>query len=903
MSIEIFPHSLVRYAGMGYQVFDSFKLEESKGILQKDHRMKDARTRLKTLICDALFDLITIQSDDMIRQQLINLKRQVFNDKKIYPQKLEELGGIFPADLERDLQNYMQVMQNMETFHQTNTLNYQKLMIQHSRKLQSLAMDANLQNGLLLSSPVLLEQLSAYASKEPSSFRQKEFRIEFSLLRYLTRMCFKTSPFSTFTYTGIMQLSGKGAKVPLAAAKEVKNSLKLNNALFEYLKSILIHHPRINELLTVRINKTAVIRDQKIHFLVNFNNIESFQQLSASGLQLLVFQYLKTSTDSISVKELTANLSDAVEEASYNSIKAYLFKLVAAGLLELGMETSGIDPDWDHKLLKFFMQMETSEPAVLQIIYLFKQLQQYQLAYAAGDTAKRKVILGNAEKVVEDVFEKLQHEAGLPISGKDKDKVKTFPATGIFETTNFMPHHFSGRQLFYEDCYTPEKEVLEDGLLQDFTAKTDQLLNHLLPLDLLKKEREKMVSFFLTQYAAGAEVKVIDFYQAYYFHVKKPEKEKAAKEGPLVQDSGDWEKKVSAKLTTMTQHKPNMLNLRNEFFAGLSESESLGTPEHYSRGLFVQFYKGKLTREQENKEHVFGVINTVLPGMGKVSGRFLSLFAPDITSDFIRYNTQLHPGMLKVELNDASSFNANIHPSLLTRELALPGGNKSYPEKQQIPVDELAVGYDSKTGSLKLTYQDDQVFTYDLCLESFYNRSNLYQLMAHFNQETKLSLQPFINLVDACYLNIEEEQEHEIESLPRITYENTVILRRRTWRVKTAAVPVQQASETAYDYFIRINVWRSQHGIPVNIFLFLRKRSFVIKPAAQTKDKKDGLSDDYKPQFISFEQPLLVEMFKRLLARAGDYLIIEEMLPATDHTEKSGHYEPVKEYLLQWYKY
>ncbi|MGY0038396.1 hypothetical protein [Pedobacter sp. NJ-S-72] len=55
MSIEIFPHSLVRYAGMGYQVFDSFKLEESKGILQKDHRMKDAKARLKTLICDGLF--------------------------------------------------------------------------------------------------------------------------------------------------------------------------------------------------------------------------------------------------------------------------------------------------------------------------------------------------------------------------------------------------------------------------------------------------------------------------------------------------------------------------------------------------------------------------------------------------------------------------------------------------------------------------------------------------------------------------------------------------------------------------------------------------------------------------------------------------------------------------------
>lgn len=905
MSIEIFPHSLVRYAGMNYQVFDSFKLAESKGILQKDQQMKAAKTKLKALICEALFELITAQTDDTLRQRLINLKRQVFNDKKVNPQKLEELLRIFPADLALDFQDYLQVSQNMEIFHQTNTLNYQQQLIEHSRKLQELAMDATLQNGLLLSSPVLLEQLPGYVQKEPVSFRQKELRIEFSLLRYLTRICFKTSPFSTFTYTGIMHLAATRAAIPSPVAKTVKNNLRLNNALFEYLKSILIHHPGVNELLLVKLNKTAVIKADKIHFLVNFNNIESFQLLPASGLQLLVFNYLQDAQESINVKELANYMAYAVEEANYTSIKDYLFKLIAAGLLEPDMETSGIDPQWDHKLLKFFTRLESSEPAVFQIIYLFKQLQQYQLAYVNGDTAKRKLILDYAEKIVADVFQKLQTEAGLPLSKSNAVKNQSeIPAVkGIFETLNFIPHHFSGRQLFYEDCYTTDQEILEEHCLKDFTAKADQLLNHLLPLDLLKTEREKMISFFLEHYPAQAQVKVIDFYQAYYLHVKKPEKERVAKLGPAVQDPGDWEKKISKKLALLTRHKPNILNLGNDFFQESLSTVSPIAATQYSRGLFVQFYKGKLQEDAQNQDCVFGVINTVLPGMGKVSGRFLSLFAADITTDFIKYNTQLHPEMLKVELNDASSFNANIHPSLLTRELALPGGNKSYPEKQQLPVNELTVSFEKETGALKLSYQQEQVFTYDLCLESFYNRSNLYQLMAHFNQETKLSLQPFINLVDACYLDREESQHHEIESLPRITYENSVILRRRTWRVKTDSIPVQQPGETAYDYFVRINVWRSQHGIPVTLFLFLRKRSFVIQSAAQPKGKKEGLGDDYKPQFISFEQPLLVEMFKRLLARAGAYVILEEMLPVANAIDQSTYPDPVKEYLLQWYKY
>lgn len=902
MSIEIFPHSLVRYAGMNYQVFDSFKLAGSKEILQKDHQMKAAKTKLKALICDGLFDLITIQTADVLRQGLINLKRQVFNDKKVNLQKLEELLDLFPADLKLDFQNYMHISQHMETFHQTNSFHYQQLIIEQSRELQRLAMDVSLQNGLLLSSPVLLEQLSAYVQKEPASFRQKEWRIEFSLLRYLTRMCFKTSPFSTFTYTGIMQLASTRSAIAAPAVKTVKNSLRLNNALFEYLKSILIHHPGVNELLTVKLNKTAVVKAGKIQFLVNFNNIESFQLLPASGLQLLVFNYLNETKELVSVKELANYMACAVEEANDVSIKKYLFKLVAAGLLEAGMETSGIDPQWDHKLLKFFTKLESSEPAVFQIIYLFKQLQQYQQAYMQGDTAKRKLILDYAEKTVAGVFQKLQTEAGLPVNADRSISAgaKASAVNGAFETLNFMPHHFAGRQLFYEDCYTTDQEILEDRCFKDFTAKADQLLNHLLPLDLLKIEREKMSSFFLKHYAPQAQVQLIDFYQAYYFHVKKPEKEKSANSGTVVPEPGNWEKEMSEKLAILTQHKPDILNLENDFFP---ESLAVIPPAYYSRGLFVQFYKGKIEQGAENQDGVFGVINSVLPGMGKVSGRFLPLFAPDITTDFVKYNRQLYPGIIQAELNDASSFNANIHPSLLTHEIALPGGNKSYQEKQQIPVDELTVSFDQQTGNLKLTYQQQEIFTYDLCLESFYNRSNLYQLMAHFNQENKLSLQPFINLVDACYLDTAQEQAHEIESLPRITYENSVILRRRTWRVKTDLIPVHQPGETAYAYFIRINVWRSQHGIPVTLFLFLRKRSFVIKPTAGPEGKKEGLSDDYKPQFISFEQPLLVEMFKRLLARAGAYVIMEEMLPLVNNMGQSGNPEPVKEYLLQWYKY
>lgn len=921
MGIKIFPYSLVRYAGMDHRTFEAFKLKGSTELLQKNQHIIREKARLKLLLCDGLYDLITTQTDDRFRQRLINLKRQVYNDKKITSQDLEGTTPLFPVELALQLKSYLFLEQSIANFHMANQSDFQHQLLGQYLKLQELASDPSLQNGLLLSSPVLLEQLSGYLKKEPNSFRQKEHRIGFSLLRYLTRMCFKTSPFSTFTYTGIMQLSAEqqaGSKIgvqtiPKTPFKTIKNSVRLNNGLFEYLKTILIHHPRINELMLIRLNKTAIIKDDKIHFLINANNIESLQQLPAKGLQLLVFQLLKDNRPSIRLRQLLDQLLESVAEADLPAIKTYLFKLIASGLLETGMKTSGINPKWDDELLQYFREMDSTDPDISRLIDLFEQLQQYKSSYPAENAAKRRLILENAEQLVNEVLSQLQASAGLTppsntteitlpadtadiaVPADTTELSQTPKSLQAFETINFKAHRFSGRQLFYEDCYTPEEELLQEAPIQEFIKKTDQLLNHLIPLDLYKNERRKMTLFFQEHYPEQAQVKVVDFYHAYYLNVKKPEKEKAATAPPSTAVQSDWEKAVGLKLAALTTDKPNFINLDHHFFEPLSGP---AVEHHYSRGLFVQFYHQKETPSQVGQKSVVGVINSVLPGMGKVSGRFLSLFPAKVSTAFLSHNARLHPEIIKAELNDASSFNANIHPPLLEYELALPGGNNSYPENQQIQIADLTVSFDEKTDFLRLNYGEKQVYTYDLSLESFYNRSNLYQLLAHFNEEEKLFLPPLIHLVDLQYLNPEKEQEEEICSLPRITYENTVIIRRKTWRVETGSIPLQQASESDYDYFIRINEWRFMHGLPVNIFLFLRKRSFVVKADVQKKGKKEGLGDDYKPQFISFEQPLLIDLFKRLLSRAGDYLILEEMLPELPPAKTE---EPVKEYLLQWY--
>ncbi|UGU16505.1 lantibiotic dehydratase family protein [Sinomicrobium kalidii] len=893
MSIRIFPHSLVRYAGMDYRDFESFTLKNTASMLEQYLDLHKIRQYQKDALCDGLYQCVA-ETDDTNRQLLIDLKRRIFNDRKIPEQKLLRLKPVIPAALWTALRDYLELLDKLKTFDTDGSVNYRQQLEQDRRKIQELAKHPVLQHGLLLSSPVLMEQLPRYLRKAPTTFRQKEFRVEFSLLRYLTRSCFKTSPFSTFTHTGVMQLSDKNEDRTQPDPKNVKSSLHLNNHLFAYLNSMLLHHPELNELLLIKCNETVTVRDDKIRFLVNFNNIESFQQIPAAGLPMVIVNYVQKSETPLSLQTLADQLTEIVENAGRPDIKAYLFKLVSAGLLQAGTGISGIDPEWHTKTMDFLEKTGSHSPSVKTLKNLFEKLQECCMTYAQADTATRRTLLKTAETLTNETFEKLEKEGGIYSSEK---KPVQDPGSS-FEKAGFSSYRFSQKQLFYEDCHTPEKETLSQKQVRKFIAKTDAFLNHLLPLDLMRDERIKMASFFTRHYNREATVNIIDFYKDYYLLVKKPEKEQAEKAPLKKKDKTPWEKELSERIARTAQHQPEVLDLTKNLFDNLPVPETSPPFEpRYSRGIFVQFH----TDENGGNGDLSGVINTVLPGMGKVSGRFLSLFDKEVTSDFVDYNNQLYPGIVKAELNDASSFNANIHPPLLHREVALPGGNNIYPPNQQIQVNDLHVRYDPDTGFLKLVKDGKQVFTYDLCLESFYNRSKLYQMMAHFNPDARLSPKSLVRLVDTIY--IRQDKDRDCYVLPRITYEKNVIIRRKTWNIKRSAVPQQEQEETDFAYYMRLNTWRQSHSIPEQVFLFLRKRPVnANQPSRKNTSVKTSITDDYKPQYISFVQPVLVGFFKRLISRADPHISFEEVLPELP----VSHPDPdvrVKEYLIQWYKY
>lgn len=849
MALSIFPHILVRYAGMPLSVLHTAKIQDIAAHLQETATAAQYLQTQKEIVCELLYTAINQSADDKERRQLLQLKRDIFNDK--LPVKL-------PAIIPREVEVYLQQLADRDKIAARWRAGFETQHLAARRELQGYAQQEALRKGILLSSPVLYEQLDSFSLADSRQFKSRELKNEYSLIRYISRMAAKTSPFSTFTYTGLGQLS---TQQTINTKPDIQSSIRLHNGLFSYIRLLMIHHPVLNEIIMLRLNVTANIIAEELQFLVNYFNVEAFQRLPARNLPLWLYNQLRDREAIVTLGGLTDQLCSQIADTDRSAIKSFLLKLVLNGLLEPGIGCVGIDPDWDRELQQF-LTPHADIPVVTSLLKMLSGLQQTKMAYVIAGADSRYQLLQEAAAMLEEQFRALQEEAGLSADMPLKE--------GTFELFRFQARRFLPQDIFYEDAFTAHTALLSEADLTGFTKEINQLCMLLAPLDALQEERAHMRRFFVQHYGETDTVGVTQFYHDYYLHEKKRSADQQTK--TAIKEIG-LPDTLQLTLARDTVHITPTMEVR---------------PDNNSAGAFVQFYQeGSRTK---------GVVNALLPGMGKVAGRFLHLFGPSITADFRTWNKGLYADHLLLELNDGSAFNANIHPPLLSYEVCMPGGNNSYPVDARISLQDIVVKYNRDTEGLFLlhTGQNKPVYAFDLSLESFYNRSHFYRLLAHFNTVQRVPLRALITALDRKHAIVYQPDE-QIQVKPRITFGEQVVLRRKGWLIKTAFIPVCGNDESPADYFKRLHIWRIENGLPEQCFLFLKSAYIPV-----VHEQKGQLQrDDYKPQYMDFSHSLLLSLFRKVLSRAGAWCYLEEMLPTAAHVAADGGL--VKEYLLHWY--
>jgi len=883
-----FPFVFMRYASLHHRSFKKLELHGLSRFIVVYQNITDRLSTLREILCDTLYQEISKQHSDEVRKRLIKLKRDIQNNKKDINKTIIDAQA-FSHMLIDQLEKYSHYHNRLCELTDSWEEHYQKSVQQHRRNLQQLADDELLKKGLVLSSQSLYEQIPSFQKKDTAAFRHKEFKNEYGLLLYLTRMAFKTSPFSTFTSTGIAEMNENMPELRIQAPGNIISNTRLNNNLYGFIRSLMLHHPVLCDLLLISLNNSIELKNDKVQFLVNVSNIESFQTMPVSVVIAWLLDFFKERQD-ISLGLLTGQLSQ-ISGYNLQQTKSYLLKLIAAGFLEAGTGTSGIHPEWDRQLCQFFESQPIQYPAANLLHSSLLQLRESRHGYNNADASQRYHLLQQGASLLNTTVEGLLAQEGISQEDEQQAKERRLAyisqlKSGQFELPPLIAKPFLPSGIFFEDSSVTNKLQIPLTAFQNFTCKVHALGNILALADPLQPERDRMRNFFLKHYKNDAAIPVTSFYHAYFFYEKKVVHQ---------QNIPDFRQEFPDSIQQLLLDRLNIEIDKNEngdvVLVNLTDKMKPDIPRKGSMAMFVQFF--------DDDNGLKGVINHFLPGMGKVAGRFVDLFDDQINNQFNEWNQALYKDHVLMELSDGSGFNANMHPPLLPWELRVPGGHNNYPANRQVYLKDLEVRFDIRDDSLFLwhTKWEKRVFTFDLSLESFYRRSNFYQLLAHFNNEYRILMRHFNVWLDKMIHPPGALYNVEIIRKPRIVFDNDVIMRRAGWVVPCDKIPIQQKTETEAAWFVRLNKWRIEVCIPAHVFLYLQSPYI---PVGEKKSKP--MRDDHKPQYIHFANPLLINVFKKMISRSG-IIYMEEMLPHINYLESHKDQPTVTECLVHWYQF
>ena len=974
--MKIFPYALIRLGGEPFEQFDKMNSGEAYSQVSIIASLKETLEKEKMGLCDMLFSHIQKLSDPQHQNIIQNIRRDIFNSRKIKNNKLARAKDILPDQLNQQLESYFELNQKIQSQILASESIYQTTLQQCREICQSLANSPTVRKGLLLSSKSLLDRIDSYAERANTAFRKKEYQIEQGVLKYLTRIYTKTSPFSTFTNLALAQLSDEGHSAIIdmkhSGQEQVKGHIRLNNYLLKYLLDLFKNYRPAYRLIHLRPNPTIENKGDHFLFLTNNDNIESFQRVPFNPVVELIINTTLENESGILFHELVNTLQENID-AGEDELESYIKQLIDYGCLEYNFGVSGIDPDWDIKLIqKLRPLIDNNVSHIAPLAEVLKALRKMADEYAENDEEGRKRLLQKAYDTFRAICMTIHKAAGLPEEerktkeekqeeyrkkqqelkaakedkgekekNEDEEKKDDKPDEPFqHQVSTFF--HFKPEQIFYEDTTRDIKATLNEPQLNSIISTIHSLLQSLRSFRGMEDERIKMKYFFLQQYEKNETVDLLAFYEDFYREYKKPLKEyeekkkKEKEEAAKSSENKDEPVKVADKqentvnpfldipaLKVIQEQRKEWNDNFATQFKGISDTGRLEIAQHQidatnqnvglefeespgkSYGTFIQFYN-------EGNE-VKAVVNSSLSGYGKMLSRFLHVFDVKVTDTLRKWNNDSNSGdRMFIENCDASYFNANLHPPLMPLEIWMPGGHNTLPEDKQIPITNFELKYNTKEDTLQLFHKSThkQVHVFDLGFQGHMGRSQLFQLLDKFTMSEYLSPYPVVSAINGEVNKKEKEEkpdegkngisnQPEIQVCPRVVFEKQIVLQRKSWFIPKSLIPEKMPIDSDWQFYLNINEWRLKQGMPDEVFVFINtnRGNQDIDPELTKKLTRD----DYKPQYINFRNPLLVNLFEKIIGKVPTSLKIEEMLPNSAQMLKIDQQRFVSEFMVQWY--
>lgn len=925
---RLFSHFVGRVAGFPASSFDQLRARQSLAV---HTAMREAGELLEEAQADvgkALFTSIQGLEDRALRRIFLRLKRDVHNRRPIclepLTNRLETSGRKPMPDLERALARYRSAQAARQGLALKWRDVFDREVVDIRRRFQKLVDVEDFRRGLLLSSRTLAKELSRYirtTSERPGSRVRK---VERSLMRYFSRAAMKSSPFSTFCAL----VPGTFARGDVDAADAFRGDpfrkqglLRINKAIYARALDHLLQRSGVRPHFHVELNPT--LRQETRNrwlFLSASNGRETFQRLPCNPVLDELRRQL--SQGDLSLGELTSRLiDDPTIEADHASVTRYLDRLFEIGFLRFRVGIPEQEVDWDRPLAAILEGVEDEHAVAIH--RLLASLRAGVDRYATSSARQREEILTAIDREISTVDRDLEIE--------------------------LLPR---GQSVFYEDAGGSANLRLDLDDLEDILVEYVALVSR---MAWPRAEQASMRHFFESYYGPEHDpVSLLRFYEDYYReHFKehlgherspreaRPTRAKTAQADDRPEKAYDVGNPFGLAIVDAIAQGGRALSehIRQRWHAAPDaeeiclEREDLqsildGVPEegasHRSASLFVQW----VPNFGANGESAL-VANNAFNGYGKYFSRFLSVLPDEVRLALIENNRQLTDREL-AEICGDSAFNGNLHPPLLPREISYPTGESGDAE-DQIPSAEIEVARDPLDPHrlrLQETNGNTRIVPVDLGFLNPRMRPPLYQLLSRFTPPANAQVAVPDSPDDTSHQappgqapTRDHLGDSGIRHRPRITYRGRLILARRQWQISLASFPHRGKKETEADYFLRIQEWRHALCLPDEVFLRIwplpaPQPAEPTDNAAESTEESDGAEVApeqtpggptqrfrqhlYKPQYIDFRNPLLVDLFSRATENLEHArLTFEERLPRGDQLIESDGKRCVTELVVQ----
>jgi hypothetical protein len=838
---------IVRVAGVPMTTLARSRCAESAKRARELARLRVWLRREGSDLADALHAAIGGLPPGGLKPQLVGLRRSLHQVRRpVRAEWNDRIAAVLPASDAERVHGWLRELGEADRL---RTRLAETLAVESNAAREALragAAHAHFRRALSQSSPTLAAELDKWLA-DPQACPRRQSLVR--LTKYLSRAAAKTSPYSTFTVSGVATWRDNGPPVWLDRSAPVSGVLELHGTLVRDLVTALGERPDAGSAGAVRpdamlvVNPSATIHDGTVLFLGRGAR-EPIIAVPADEA-LLACMRVARETGGCTIGELRARL--AVEERD-GRLDRFMSGLVTAGLFDYRPVVADQAPD---ALAELACRARGGDADGVEIARLLDDVRAelsrpVQPPDVDGHVRRQR----NLRSAADTLAARLQISADLGKGLFHENAVFTRPAAAC--------------------AISDWRPALADlDVVRRLLAVADPALPLRLALGRYAGER----------FGGGATVPWMTLYRAMHGESADASDPAAREVHRLLRIAPGAPAPLAAsplarlrELSEIRSHTWRILRDTGRLDAKVIADQVADWPDWITPPPRMCFY----TQAFEDAGTLRLAVNVTHAGHGRGRSRLARLIplaggpAPDW-----RHRPAAEPAPdepVPAELCGMFGAADNVRAPSLPLELDYPYTASRRPATERIVLGDLTVVHNPETDLVWLTAP---------------GLGPPLRPM-HLGMMADPLLPPMARLLTAAfgggyYLNAALQ-------LPLATAAGTVgvtasqrievgriVLRRATWTTPREAIPARHPADTDADYLTRLVGWLDEHGIPLRCFV----RTWPGDPRdPNTAQWARGLlGRSRKPLYVDFANLYLLLAFERILPDPDHTVMFEEALP------------------------